>query len=108
MSDTRHACCECGHMASERDEAYRQRDECLETLRQAAAVQVETLEQRDDVRAACKGLMQLIDDAVLVRNIENDGDPSWVMAGLRLVKTLKESQAAIAKATPQPAAVRRD
>ena len=43
-----------------------------------------------------KGFMQLIDDNVLVRNIEGDGDPSWAVKCLPLVLTVQKAQAALA------------
>lgn len=51
-----------------------------------------------ELLAACAGLMKLIGDNVLVRNIEDDVNPSWAIKCLPLVRTLAQARSAIALA----------
>ena len=57
------------------------------------------------MKEALVELMKLIEDNVLVRNTDNDGDhDAFVTQGLRIVKVLQQAQAAIAQAKLNEAA----
>lgn len=56
----------------------------------------------DDLLAACKAIMALIDTGYLVRNTDQDSDSDWAMKQLGPVKDMQSAQAAIAKAETKP------
>lgn len=56
---------------------------------EAAESRVRELEQ------ALQGVMKLIDDGILVREIKYDHEPGWAMRGFHLVMALQQAQAAL-------------
>lgn len=60
---------------------------------------VRKLEQdRADLLAALKRVMELLNSGVLVRDITKDGGPNWAPRMMELVRDMQSWQMAIAKA----------
>ncbi len=65
-----------------------QKDSCVETLPAKSA--------KDATRQALSGVMKLIEDGDLVRNIENDGDVmTYMKQGLRIALALQLAEQAL-------------
>ena len=51
--------------------------------------------ERDALRAALRGLMRLLEDGTLVRDISHDHEPGWAMRQLPLTQALAAAHAAL-------------